>query len=73
MIVKSIRQVKNLTGQAVFLRLDLNVPINKGVIKEDYKITMALPTIRFLLRHNCRLIIATHLDKNQTANRLLKN
>jgi phosphoglycerate kinase len=62
MKVKSVRQAKNLAGKVVFLRVDLNVPIKNRAIKEDYKIVAALPTIRFLLRHNCRLIIATHLS-----------
>lgn len=63
MKIKSIRDVKNLTGKRVFLRADLNVPIKSGRIKDDYKIVAALPTIRYLLRHNCRVIIATHLGR----------
>ena len=63
MKIKSIRDVKNLAGKIVFLRADLNVPIKSGRIKDDYKIVAALPTIRYLLRHNCRVIIATHLGQ----------
>ena len=61
MKIKSIRQVKNLAGKIVLLRADLNVPIKGGKIKDDYKIVAVLPTVRYLLRHNCRLLIATHL------------
>lgn len=60
--IKSIKQAKNLAGKAVFLRADLNVPIKNKAVKDDYKIIMSLPTIRFLLRHNCRIIISTHLS-----------
>ena len=63
MKIKSIRQVKNLAGKRVLLRADLNVPIKGGKIKDDYKIVAVLPTVRYLLRHNCRLIIATHLGQ----------
>lgn len=62
MRIKSIRQAKNLSGKIVFLRADFNVPIKNKAIQDDYKIAASLPTIRFLLRHNCRLIIATHLS-----------
>ncbi|MDD4901066.1 MAG: phosphoglycerate kinase [Patescibacteria group bacterium] len=61
MRIKSIRNLKSLRGKTVFLRADLNAPIKGRIIKDDYKIVAILPTIRFLLRHNCRLIIATHL------------
>jgi phosphoglycerate kinase len=67
MKIKSIRLAKNITGKFIFLRVDFNVPITKGVILDDHKIVMTLPTIRFLLRHNCRIIIATHLNKNHSA------
>ncbi|MFH1661564.1 MAG: phosphoglycerate kinase [Candidatus Falkowbacteria bacterium] len=63
MKIKSIRDVKNLKGKRVLLRADFNVPIEKGKIKEDYKIAAGLPTIRFLLRYGCKIIIATHLGE----------
>ncbi|MDP2708510.1 MAG: phosphoglycerate kinase [bacterium] len=63
MKIKSIRSAKNLAEKTILLRLDLNVPVKGGRIKDDFKIIAVLPTIRFLLRHNCRVIIATHLGK----------
>ncbi len=73
MVVKSIRQIKNLTSKTVFLRVDFNVPIKSREIKDEYKIVMTLPTIRYLLRHNCRLIIASHLtDEKATAKPIAK-
>ena len=70
--IKSIRNIKNLSGKAVLLRADLNVPSKNRVVKDDYKIVMILPTIRFLLRHNCRLIVATHLGRDNTAKPIAK-
>lgn len=61
MKVKSIRNAKKIAGKRVFLRVDFNVPMKNGRIEEDYKIIAGLPTIRFLLRYNCKVIIATHL------------
>jgi len=61
MRIKSIRQAKNLTGKKVLLRVDFNVPIKGGKIKDDYRIVAGLPTIRFLLRYKCKVIIITHL------------
>ena len=61
MKIKSIKQAKKLAGEKILLRVDFNVPMEGGVIKDDYKIISSLPTIRFLLRYRCKIIIATHL------------
>ncbi len=64
MQIKSIRQCKKLTGKKVLLRVGFNVPIRKSeIILDDYKIVAGLPTIRFLLRHKCKVIIITHLGR----------
>jgi phosphoglycerate kinase len=62
MELKSIKDgVKKIEGRKVFLRVDFNVPIKGGKIKDENKILAALPTIRFLLRYKCRIILGTHL------------
>ena len=63
MKIKTIRQAKKINNQIVFLRADFNVPMKDGKIEDDYKIVVILPTIRFLLRHGCKIVIATHLGK----------
>jgi len=63
MKIKSIRQIKNLKGKKVFLRLDLNVPIRRNKVVETYKLKMALPTINYLLEKEARIIIASHLGR----------
>lgn len=45
------------------LRADFNVPMERGRVADDYKIVAGLPTIRFLLRYNCKIIIITHLGR----------
>jgi phosphoglycerate kinase len=63
MKIKSIKQVKNLKGKKVFLRLDLNVPIRKNKVVEIYKLKMALPTINYLLEQEAKIIITSHLGR----------
>ncbi|MFH1255004.1 MAG: phosphoglycerate kinase [bacterium] len=67
MKIKSIKSVKNLSGKTILLRVDLNVPMEKSSVKSDYKIAAVLPTIRYLLRHNAKIIIITHIGKHGTA------
>lgn len=63
MAIKTIKNAKNLYGKKVLLRTDLNVPIKKGKIQDDYKIEQQLSTIKFLLEKNCRVILITHLGR----------
>jgi phosphoglycerate kinase len=50
-------------GKSVFLRLDLNVPIKNGVIKDDTRIREALPTLRYILERTNKVAIASHLGR----------
>ncbi len=51
-------------GDRVFLRCDFNVPIDEfGNITDDRRIRMALPTIKYLLDNECKVVIASHLGR----------
>jgi len=63
MFLKSLKNLKNLAGRVIFLRVDFNVPIKNGRVQEDYKIVTGLKTIQFLQSQGARLIIATHLGE----------
>jgi phosphoglycerate kinase len=61
--VKSIRDCTSLRGKKILLRSDFNVPIKAGKIQDDYKIVASLPTIRFLVRYGCKVVMVTHLGQ----------
>lgn len=66
MPIKYIDDVPNeeLFQKRVFLRLDLNVPLDEsGQVADASKIESSLPTIRRLLRANAKIIIASHLGQ----------
>lgn len=51
-------------GKTVFLRVDFNVPLDdKGEIRDDTRIRASLPTINYLLSHDAKLVIASHLGR----------
>ena len=59
---KTIKDI-DLKGKTVLLRADYNVPIENGVIADDYRIEKSLPTINYLLKQNCKVVIISHLGR----------
>ena len=61
--MKSIKDV-DITGKKIFIRVDFNVPMDQlQNIKDDSRIKAVLPTIKYALDHNAKLIIASHLGR----------
>ena len=61
----NLRTLQDLdfVGKKVFLRLDLNVPLKNGVIKDDTRIREAIPTINYILERTNKVAIASHLGR----------
>jgi len=60
----SLRDIKDLKGKRVLLRLDLNVPLKGGRVLDAYRIKRALPTIRFLKSQKAKVIILSHIGND---------
>jgi len=61
--MRSIRDIQVLTDIPVLVRSALNVPIENGIVTNDYRLRKALPTIRFLSEHGAKVILISHIGE----------
>ena len=59
---KSVEDI-DVSGKKVLVRCDFNVKMENGVITSDKRIVASLPTIKYLLDHNAKVILCSHLGR----------
>ncbi|MDD5749389.1 MAG: phosphoglycerate kinase [Patescibacteria group bacterium] len=65
MKLKSVKQLKNLAGKRVLLRLDVNVPLAKAKVSPEgaWRLERSLATIKYLTAQKAKVIMVGHLGR----------
>lgn len=64
MNLKLITDVQDLKGKYVLVRSSLNVPLKDGVVRDDFRLKRALPTLQFLRKQGARVIVIAHIGRD---------
>jgi phosphoglycerate kinase len=59
---QTVRDI-DLKNKRVLVRVDYNVPMEKGKVVSDYRITESVPTILYLLEQGCSIVLMSHLGR----------
>lgn len=70
--MKNIKDLE-LENKKVIIRCDFNVPIKEGKIIDDTRIVSSLPTIKYCLEKNAKVILMSHLGRIKEPSDLEKN
>jgi len=61
--LRTVDDLGELAGQRVFVRADLNVPLQGGAVADDTRVRATMPTLTELLGRGASLVVASHLGR----------
>ena len=61
--LKALDENLNLTDKRVILRVDLNVPIEKGKVSDKTRINKIIPAVKELINKKAKVILISHIGR----------
>lgn len=66
MMLPTIKDIPDLEGKRVLVRVDWNVPLENGAVRDDFRIRQSLETIQFLREAKAKVALMTHIESKET-------
>ena len=60
--MKNITKLE-LNGKRVLIRVDFNVPLNGGIVLDEFRVRASLPTIKHCLNKGASVVLMSHLGR----------
>lgn len=64
--LRSVRDIGDVRGKRVLVRVDLNVPVKDGVVADDFRIKKTLPTLELLRNAGAKIILISHCEGKES-------
>jgi phosphoglycerate kinase len=61
--LRTLDELGDVAGARVFVRADLNVPLEGGAVADDLRIRVTIPTLHEMLERGAALVVASHLGR----------
>lgn len=62
--MRSVADIGDVRGKRVIVRASLDVPIENGIVTNEFRVKKALPTIEFLKNKGARVVVLTHVGRD---------
>lgn len=56
---------EEIKDKKFIVRLDLNVPVQDGIVRDDFRIISSLPTLNFIHSHGGKIVVIAHCEANK--------
>ena len=63
-----LSSLKNIFNKNLVIRVDMNVPIKNGNVQDSTRIQACIPTIKYALKNNARILLISHLGRPTEGN-----
>ena len=61
-MIKSISSF-DIKNKRILIRVDMNVPLENGIVEDNFRIKASLPTIKYCIKNGAKIILMSHLGR----------